>query len=320
MVDTEVSSSRGAASRLVAAERRRRATRLGSGIPRLRSSTWWFVLPALALYAFIVLVPSARGSFYSFTDWDGLNPVQHWVGIDNFRAILHDGAATGAIEHTVEIAVAVTVIQNAVGLLLALGVNSWIKSRYFLRVLLFAPAVMTPVVVAYLWQYMYSPTGAFNQTLGALGLSGLKQGWLSDPNLALWSIVAVIVWQFAGVSMVIFLAGLQSIPTEIIEAAAVDGAGHFRRFWYVTRPMIAPALTVNLLLSIIGGLKLFDQVWVLTNGGPGTSTEVLSTLIYKDAFQFGEFAYSTALALVLAVFVAVVSGAQYRLLRRQEYA
>ena len=285
-----------------------------------RSSTWWFVLPALALYAFIVLVPTVRGSFYAFTDWDGLNPVQQWVGLDNFRAILHDGAARGAIKHTVAIAVAITIIQNALGLLLALGVNSQIKSRHVLRVALFAPAVMTPVVVAFLWQYMYTPTGAVNRAFGAVGLHGLQQEWLGDPSLALWCIVAVIVWQFAGYSMVIFLAGLQSIPNEVIEAAAVDGAGHFRRFWYVTRPLIAPALTVNLILSIIGGLKLFDQVWVLTNGGPGTSTETMSTLIYRNAFQFGEFAYSASLALILAVFVAVVSGAQYRILRRQEYA
>jgi raffinose/stachyose/melibiose transport system permease protein len=295
----------------------RRAGSMASGF---RSSTWWFVLPALALYAFIVLVPTIRGSFYAFTDWDGLNPVQQWVGLDNFRAILHDGAARGAIKHTVAIAVAIMIIQNALGLLLALGVNSQIKSRHVLRVALFAPAVMTPVVVAFLWQYMYTPTGAVNRAFGAVGLHGLQQEWLGDPSLALWCIVAVIVWQFAGYSMVIFLAGLQSIPNEVIEAAAVDGAGHFRRFWYVTRPLIAPALTVNLILSIIGGLKLFDQVWVLTNGGPGTSTETMSTLIYRNAFQFGEFAYSTSLALILAIFVAVVSGAQYRILRRQEYA
>jgi raffinose/stachyose/melibiose transport system permease protein len=284
----------------------------------MSSSTWWFALPALALYAFIVLVPTARGSIYSFTNWDGLNPVLHWVGIENFRRILHDEAARGAIRHTVEIALAITIIQNLIGLLLALGVNSQIKSRYVLRVAFFAPAVMTPVVVAFLWQYMYSPPGAINRGLGAVGLHGLRQDWLGNPSLALWSIVAVIVWQFAGYSMVIFLAGLQSIPHDVIEAAAVDGAGTFKRFWYVTRPLLAPALTVNLMLSIIGGLKLFDQVWVLTNGGPGTSTETLSTLIYKDAFQFGSFAYSTALALVLTLFVAVVSGAQYHLLRRQE--
>ena len=297
-----------------------RARRVGTSRPRSRSSTWWFALPALALYGFIVLVPTARGSYYSFTNWDGLNPVHRWVGLDNFRHILDDGAARGAIRHTVEIAVAITVIQNLVGLLLALGVHTQIKSRYVLRVLLFAPAVMTPVVIAYLWQYMYSPTGAINRGLDVVGLDRLRQDWLGDPSLALWAIVAVIVWQFAGYSMVIFLAGLESIPNDVVEAAAVDGAGPFGRFWYVTRPLLAPALTVNLILSMIGGLKLFDQVWVLTNGGPGTSTETLSTLIYKDAFQFGELAYSTALALVLAVFVAVVSGAQYRVLRRQEYA
>jgi raffinose/stachyose/melibiose transport system permease protein len=294
--------------------------RVAGAASRTGSSTWWFALPALAIYAFIVLVPTARGSVYAFTDWDGLNPVRQWVGLDNFQAILDDAAARDSIKNTVLIALAITIVQNAVGLLLALGLNSQIKSRHFLRVALFAPAVMTPVVVAFLWQYMYSPGGAVNRAFGAASLDGLQQEWLGDPSLALWCVVAVIVWQFAGYSMVIFLAGLQSIPTEVVEAAAVDGAGHIRRFWYVTRPLLAPALTVNLMLSIIGGLKLFDQVWVLTNGGPGTSTETLSTLIYKNAFQFGEFAYSTALALILTVFVAVVSGAQYRLLRRQEYA
>jgi raffinose/stachyose/melibiose transport system permease protein len=318
LLDVEVSAQREAQSSTPVIVRASAARRTGSLFPGLGSSTWWFALPALALYAFIVLVPTVRGSVYSFTDWDGLNPVQHWVGLDNFRAILHDEAARGAIRHTVEIAVAIMLIQNLVGLLLALGVNSLIKTRYVLRVMFFAPAVMTPVVVAFLWQYMYSPTGAINRGFDTLGLHGLKQDWLGDPSLALWSIVAVIVWQFAGYSMVIFVAGLQSIPDEILEAAAVDGAGPFRRFWHVTRPMLAPALTVNLMLSIIGGLKLFDQVWVLTNGGPGTSTETLSTLIYKNAFQFGEFAYSTALALLLALFVAVVSGAQYYVLRRQE--
>ena len=301
--------------------RRSRVARRARALsPSVGGSTWWFVLPALTLYAFIVLIPTVRGSYYAFTDWDGLNPVKHFVGWDNFQKILHDDAARGAIRHTVVIAVAITLIQNAIGLLLALGVHTQIKSKYVLRVVLFAPAVMTPVVVAFLWQYLYTPDGAINRGLGALGMHRLEQGWLGNPSLALWCIVAVIVWQFAGYSMVIFLAGLQAIPDEIVEAAAVDGAGPFRRFWYVTRPLIAPAITVNLMLSIIGGLKLFDQVWVLTGGGPGYATETLSTLIYRNAFQFGEFAYSTALALLLAVFVAVVSAGQYQILRRQEYA
>ena len=279
---------------------------------------WWFVVPALVVYAFVVLVPTARGAWFAFTSWDGISPVKEFVGLDNFRAVLDDEAARAAIKQTILIAVGITVIQNGVGLLLALGVSSAIKSRNILRVFLFAPAVLTPVVIAFLWQYMYAPDGAINSLLGAAGLDALQQDWLGNPSITLWAVVAVVVWQYAGYSMVIFLAGLQSIPTELYEAASVDGAGSVKRFWYVIRPLLAPAITINLMLSIIGGLKLFDQVWVMTGGGPGHATETLSTLIYKDAFQFNQFGYSAALALVLTAFVAIVSGAQYRILRRQE--
>jgi raffinose/stachyose/melibiose transport system permease protein len=280
----------------------------------------WFALPALALYAFIVLVPSVQGAGLAFTDWDGLSPVRHFVGLDNFQEMLHDPAARGALRQTLIIAVAVTIVQNGIGLLLALGVHGRIRSRFVLRVLLFAPAVMTPVVTAALWKYMLAPDGALNGLLGAVGLDGLKQNWLGDPDLALASVIGVIVWQFSGYSMVIFLAGLQGIPDEIYEAAAVDGAGPWRRFRSVVLPLLAPATTVNLMLSIIGGLKLFDQVWVMTSGGPGNATETLSTLLYKNAFQFNEYGYSVAIAIVLTVFVAVISSGQYWALRRQERA
>jgi raffinose/stachyose/melibiose transport system permease protein len=216
--------------------------------------------------------------------------------------------------------VAITVIQNGIGLLLALGVNTIIRSRNVLRVFLFAPAVITPIVTAYLWRNLLGPDGAVNSLLGAVGLDSWRQNWLGDPDLALWSVVAVIVWQFAGYSMVIFLAGLQSIPQEIHEAAAIDGAGPVRRFWSVVRPLLAPALTINLMLSIIGGIKLFDQVYALTGGGPGHATDTLSTLIYKDAFTLGEFGYSIALAVVLTAVVALVSSGQYFLLSRNERA
>src|SRR5207244_8101133 len=129
--------------------------------------------------------------------------------------------------------------------------------------------------------------GAVNSLLGAVGLDSWRQDWLGDPQLALWSVVAVIVWQFAGYSMVIFLAGLQSVPREIFEAADIDGAGPVRRFWSVTRPLLAPAFTINLMLSIIGGIKLYDKVYALTGGGPGHATDTLPTLIYQDAFPVG---------------------------------
>jgi raffinose/stachyose/melibiose transport system permease protein len=297
---------------------RRQAGERPHAARRRSFAPWWFIVPALVLYAFVVLVPSARGAYLSLTDWNGINPVSHFIGLKNFLQALHDSAAKASVTQTLLLAFTVTVVQNFVGLLLALGVHSRIRSRNFLRVLLFAPAVMTPVVTAYLWQFIYSPTGALNGVLQATGLGFLQQDWLGNPHLALWSVIAVIVWQFAGVSMVIFLAGLQGIPQEIYEAADIDGAGSLRRFWYVIRPMLGPAITVNLMLSIIGGLKLFDQVWIMTGGGPGYATETLSTLIYKEAFQFNEFSYSIALALVLTLFVVVISAVQYRMLRWQE--
>ncbi|MFF2386319.1 carbohydrate ABC transporter permease [Streptomyces sp. NPDC058108] len=274
----------------------------------------------MAFFAFVVLVPSARGVYYAFTDWDGLDPNFSFVGLDNFSSLLDDPVALRAVWHTLLIAVAVTVIQNTFGLLLALGVNSIIKTRNVLRVLLFAPAVITPIVTAYLWRNLLGPDGAVNSLLGAVGLSSLRQDWLGDPQLALWSIVGVIVWQFGGYSMVIFLAGLQSVPKEITEAADIDGAGPVRRFWSITRPLLAPAFTINLMLSVIGGIKLFDQVYALTGGGPGHATDTLSTLIYKEAFTLGEFGYSIALAVVLTIIVAVASTSQYLLLARGERA
>ncbi|TCO42547.1 raffinose/stachyose/melibiose transport system permease protein [Kribbella antiqua] len=281
---------------------------------------WWFALPAMVLFAFVVLVPSARGVYYAFTDWDGLDPNYSLIGLDNFTVVFHDPDAVQAIWHTLLIAAAITIIQNGIGLLLALGVNSAIKSRNMLRVFLFAPAVVTPIVTAYLWRNLLGPDGAVNSLLGAVGLTRWQQDWLGNPDLALWSIVGVIVWQFAGYSMVIFLAGLQSVPREVYEAADIDGAGPVRRFWSVVRPLLAPAFTINLMLSIIGGIKLFDQVYALTGGGPGHATDTLSTLIYKDAFTLGEFGYSVALAVVLTIIVAIASTGQYVVLARNERA
>ena len=198
--------------------------------------------------------------------------------------------------------------------------HTGIKSRNALRVLFFAPAVLSPVVIAFLWKYMLNPQpdAGLNAMLGFLGLDFLQQNWLGDPSVALWAVGLTVVWQFAGFSMVIFLAALQGIPRELEEAAAIDGAGRFQRFRRIVLPLIAPAMTINLTLSTIGGLKLFDQVFAITNGGPGYSTETLSTLIYKQAFVFGAYGYSTAVALVLTLLVAGLALLQVRYLQGRE--
>jgi raffinose/stachyose/melibiose transport system permease protein len=280
---------------------------------------WVFVVPALVVYALVVLYPSISGVVYAFTDWSGIGSFS-FVGFDNFHTLVNDHRALQSITNTLLLTVAIVVVQNAIGLLLALGVNANIKSRDLLRVIFFAPAVVSPVMVAFLWKYVYNPdNGAgLNGILGAVGLGSLRQDWLGDPSITLWSVAAMVVWQYAGYSMVIFLAGLQDVPPELHEAARIDGAGTWQRFRYVTWPLLAPALTINVMLSTIGGLKLFDQVYAATNGGPGTSSETLSTVLYKEAFVYGKFGYSTAVALVLALFVAAVSLVQLRYLRARE--
>lgn len=290
---------------------RRRARRAGVVAP------WWFVAPAIAIYIFIVVVPSARGAFFSFTDWNGLGADWSWVGFENFADVFTDRAAQAALGNTLLLAVLCTVIQNAVGLALAVGVHTMVKSRYILRVVFFAPVVLTPLVSGYVWSYLLSPNGTVNEVLRGLGLGFLAQDWLGNPDFALYSVVAAVVWQFAGYSMVIFLAGLQAVPEEILEAATIDGAGPWRRFWSVTFPLLNGAVVINVMLSLIGGLKQFDQVVAMTGGGPGTATETISTLIYKNAFLLGEYPFSVALAVVMTILIAGLSAIQYRLTLRK---
>jgi raffinose/stachyose/melibiose transport system permease protein len=281
---------------------------------------WLFVAPGLLIYAAVVLYPSVTGVLYAFTNWTGLNKNKTFVGLDNFNTLLHDGRALGALRNTLLLTVAIVVVQNGVGLLLALGVHTRVKSRMLLRAVFFAPVVVSPVMIAFLWKYVYNPApeAGLNGILGAVGLGALRRDWLGNPSLALWSVALMVVWQYAGYSMVVFLAGLEGIDKDVKEAATIDGAGMFTRFRYVTWPLLAPATTINVMLSTIGGLKLFDQVFAATNGGPGYATETLSTVLYKEAFVFGHYGYSTAVALVLALFVAAVSLVQIRYLRNRE--
>lgn len=291
--------------------------RLGRGGAGLRVSPL-LLLPALLAYGAVVLYPSIAGAFYAFTNWDGLAQTWSYVGLKNFHTFVHDEEAVASLRNTLLLAVTITIVQNAIGLLLALGLTANIKSKNLLRTIFFAPALLTPAVIAYLWQYVYGTRGALNTVLGKLGLEQLQRGWLGETSLALWAIAGVVIWQYAGYSMVIFVAGLQNVPDEFYEAAELDGAGAIRRFWNISWPLIAPATTINLLLSIIGGLKLFDQIYVMTKGGPGYATETMSTIIYKQAFEFGRFGYSTAIALMLAMIVAAVALFQLSLLRRRE--
>ncbi|MDQ7904642.1 sugar ABC transporter permease [Phytohabitans sp. ZYX-F-186] len=289
---------------------------------RRRRHDWWgvaFMLPAAFFLFGSLLIPSVQGAVYAFTDWNGLSADFNWVGLENFRRMVQDDLAKQALFNTVAVTVVLVLLQNAAGLLLAVALNSKIKSRGLMRVVFFSPVVVTPVVVAALWRYMYYPDGPINTILGMVGLKSLQQEWLAEPNLARWAIVAVILWQFSGYLMVIYLAGLQNVPDELIESARLDGAGPVRVFRHITLPMLRPAATIGFLLVAISGLKIFDQVWIITRGGPGTSTHTLSTMLYQEAFVFGKFGYSTAIAVVLTLLALLFAVVQLRIANRRDY-
>ncbi|MEI8409687.1 MULTISPECIES: carbohydrate ABC transporter permease [unclassified Kribbella] len=287
---------------------------------RMRSvgrNLWWFVLPAVLLYVVVVVSPTAQGAYMSLTNWSAYSLDRRFVGLDNFVRIFQGDAGTAALR-TLFIALVAVVAQNVLGLLLALLLNGRIAGRNVLRSIIFAPMLVSPLVCGYLFKYIFgSPDiGAINSILKAAGLDQVD--FLARPGLALWVIVFVVVWQFTGSTMVIYLAGLQNIPPEQLEAAALDGAGTWQRFWYVIRPLLAPAITINLMLGLISGLKLFDQIFAITAGGPAGKTETISTLIYQLFSQFGFYGRSAALAVVLTIGVAVLSLIQFAALRRQE--
>jgi raffinose/stachyose/melibiose transport system permease protein len=285
------------------------------GGPRRVTLLW--VLPALAFALAIHYIAVGAGAWYSFTDWNGLGSPR-WIGLGNFREISHDPAARGALEHTVMLAFTSVVAANAIGLVLALALHRTLKSRHFIRALFFAPWVMSPLAVSFIWQYIFDYRGPLNTSLSRVGLGSHQQGWLSEPRWALWTIFVVLVWQFSGLTMVIFLAGLQGIPEELDEACAVDGASTLFRLRKVTIPLLAPALTVTLTLTLINGLRVFDQILAITGGGPVNASETLATQVYKQTFVNGRFGYGAALALILTLLITAIALTQLVFLRARE--
>ncbi len=277
----------------------------------------WFLIPALLFYIVVVLYPSIAGAYYAFTDWRG-GTEANWTGFENFIELAGDSAAVASLVNTLTIAVTLTLVQTGLGLLLALALNSAIRGRNLMRTLFFAPMMVPPVIIGLLWQYVYTPNGPLDSLLESVGLGALSQSWLGNSQIALWSIIASVIWHHVGMSMVIYLAGLQSIPQELYEAAAIDRAGPLRRFWSVTRPLLGQSTTIAMALTMTSSLKLFDQVFVMTGGGPGVATETLSLIMYKEAFVYGEYGYGSAIALVLTMIVAAIVFLLMSITRRGE--
>jgi raffinose/stachyose/melibiose transport system permease protein len=280
---------------------------------------WWWALPAVVLVIGVHYVATLTGGFFAFTDWTGLGDWS-FIGIDNFVRIFNDPLLLGAVWNTLFLAFGSVVLTNIFGLLFALAINRMLKTRYILRTLIFMPVVLSPLAVAYVWKFIFQFNGPLNGFLGLIGLEDLQKVWLADPTWSIWAILITVVWQQTGFVMVIYLAGLASVPVEVEEAAALDGAGIWGRFWNVTVPAIRPSIAIATTLGIIQGLRIFDQILALTGGGPAGATETLATEVYKQAFALGQFGFGSALALVLTVIILAFAILQQYLTRDRDAA
>ncbi|MCU1409152.1 MAG: hypothetical protein JWM23_1232 [Microbacteriaceae bacterium] len=276
------------------------------------------MLPAAALFAVFVIYPLIRGIELSFTNASG--PVGgDFVGFENYVKVLDDPTALRALINTLVYTVVVVVVQNGVALFISFWLFKLERVRNFVRAGLLLPAMMAFVAVGYLWSYIYSPLGGpLNQVLDALGLHAFEQIWLGDPDTALMSIAFIYIWMYTGYSATIFLANYLAISPSLLEAAQLDGARGWRRFRLIDWPLLAPSLTINITLSVIGSLRVFDLPFIMTKGGPNDATQTLSLVIYHNSFTNFQFAYGTTLAVALLLLTVIVGVTQATLLRRRE--
>jgi raffinose/stachyose/melibiose transport system permease protein len=278
---------------------------------------YWLAVPAVVFLIAQHFLAPLYGAWFAFTDWTGLGKA-NYIGLENFRDIFASDLQRAALLQTLLVAVCFVVLVNVGGLSLAVSLNRTLKLRNYLRVLFFAPVVVSPLAVGYLWRYIFTQDGALNALLGVVGLESWTRTWLGDPTWAIWTVLVVMVWQFVGEAMIIYLAALQGIADDVEEAAVMDGAPAWRILKSITLPLLAPAITIVSTLSIIRGLRVFDQVMALTGGGPVHATETLSTQIYKQTFADGKFGYGAALALIMTVLIATLAIANALFFRRRE--
>lgn len=279
---------------------------------------FYFLVPVLVLYFVFFILPSLLGIGYSFTDWSTYSDEIGFVGLDNFQRIFSPEENYLAYMGNTLIFTAVTIIlKTVIGLGLAILLSEGVRRfTNFYRLAIYLPAVLPTLVVALIFRSILHPaTGALNTFLRSIGLDVLALPWLIDARIALYSVIGVDTWKGVGYITVILLAGLQTIPKDYYEAAEIDGAGFWARLWYVTLPMLMPAIVVITVLNVLYGLRVFDIVYAMTNGGPGYATEVIYTEIFK-AFSMGQYGLGTALSTVMFVVLLVAGYFVIRLLER----
>ncbi|MEA9984117.1 MULTISPECIES: carbohydrate ABC transporter permease [Subtercola] len=286
-------------------------------VAEARSYPSWFLFPAFAVLAIFFFVPTILNFVYAFTNWSAFHSGISFAGIDNFVSLLSDGSLLKAVRVTLVYAVLVALFQNLFGFALALFLERDTRLNRVARVLFFVPVLLSPLAVGYIFQALLKPEGALNGILGLFAGGAVTIPWLGDTT---WTIVVVALiqsWKWMGLTMLIYLAGLKTMPEDVLEAARIDGASWWRTLTSVRFPLLAPALTFNVATALLGSLNGFDVVQAATAGGPAQTTEVVNIFIYRT-FGQGLYAQATTMSLILFLIVVIIAFPVIRYLRKRE--
>ena len=263
---------------------------------------YWFIVPAAIVYAVLYLLPTVASFWFSLTRWN-LTDTQ-FIGLDNYRQFFSEPFLLQGLGNTIIYALVTCAIKSALGLILAVYLTSNVFAQGLLRNVIFFPVLVSTIGVGLTFSALMHPTkGMFNVALGALGIAG--PGWLVNPGLALFSVAFVDVWKGVGLATLIYIAGLATINQDYYEAASIEGASRRQMFWKITVPLVRPATVTVITLSLIGGLRSFDLIWSMTRGGPGFSSDVLASVVYKQ-YQAGFYGLSTAGNVILFLLIALI--------------
>lgn len=285
----------------------------------MRNRRLWyalFIAPILIAFLVVVIIPALIGIYYSFTDWNGIVNEAKWIGIDNYREIFSNKEEfLNAFIFTAKITAVLVVTINLTGFGLALLVTRGLKFSNFLRSVFFMPNLIGGLILGFVWQFIFIKV--FDSIGSKLGWE-FMQGWLSTTTTGFWGLVILMTWQLAGYMMVIYIAAIQNIPESLNEAAAIDGANSFQRLRHITVPLVAPAVTVGVFLTLSNSFKLFDQNLALTAGGPYHSTQMLALNIYSTAFTFNRLGIAQAKAVLFLMTVALITLTQIYYSKQRE--
>jgi raffinose/stachyose/melibiose transport system permease protein len=282
-----------------------------------------FLLPAAVLFLTFVIFPIVQAVYLSLFKWNGLGPLENFVRLDNFVTMFKHKPFRLALLHNFEIAALSITIQLPIALGLALLVGRKLPGRTLFRAIFFVPYIISEAITAVIWTFIFNPRFAASEVINSVldfVLPFFEPGaWLGDPNKVLIALFVVLSWKFFGLHMILYVAGLQQIPTEIEEAASIDGANNLQTLWYVTLPMLSRTIVTTVYLSILGSLQQFDLVWLMTEGGPVNASEVLTTYMYRHGFVSFRLGYGASVAVVLFLVCLTFSLVYQRLFMRQEY-